>query len=107
MGTVPTAAAHLLDPLVVALVVGVLVLVLRWATRRGRSVVAAPPEPGRPDDYGLLASVAEPTDAATGRALCGRLVAAGVRANLVPTAAGLRIMVWPADVARARSVLAS
>src|SRR3954454_18028294 len=47
-------------PVVAFAMVGLLVLLLRWAFSRGSSLVAAPPRPGAPDDYGLLVPVASP-----------------------------------------------
>lgn len=85
--------------------VGLLVLILRWAFRRGSSVVAAPARPGHPDAYGLMLPVASPATHVDGEAVLRRLEENGVRANLSETLDGLRVMVWPADVARARAVL--
>jgi hypothetical protein len=93
-------------PIVAVCLIGVLAVILRWAFSRGSSVVAAPPRPGTEEEYGLLVVVASPSTEADGRILCRRLATQGVRANLVSTLEGPRVMVWPVDEARARSVLA-
>ena len=93
---------------VVALVgLGVLILVLRWAFSGKRtSAVAARARKGQPDDYGLLVPVGSPGTYIEGEIWRQRLESAGIRANLAQTLAGPRVMVWPADEARAREVLA-
>lgn len=85
--------------------IGVLILLLRWAFRRGSSVVAAPPRTGSADEYGLLVPVANPTTYVEGEILRRSLEDAGVRANLATTLEGPRILVWPADEQRARDFL--
>jgi hypothetical protein len=98
--------AFLWGPALTFLALGVLVLVLRWAYSPRRStLVARRPSPGRPDEYGLLVSVAEPASFRDGERMRARLLAAGVHATLADTEAGLRLLVWPADEARARQLL--
>jgi hypothetical protein len=87
--------------------IGVFVLILRWAFRRGSSVVAAPARPGSEDDYGLLVVVAAPGNYADGEIQRRRLEDVGVRATLATTLDGPRIMVWPQDEDRARRLLAT
>ena len=94
-------------PLVAFAVVGLLVLLLRWAFSRGQSLVERPVRPAEPDRYGLLTPVAAPRSVADGEALRRLRAAAGVRASLVVTSDGPRLMVWPDDVDRARRLLAS
>lgn len=86
-------------------VVGVLILLLRWAHGTGKSLVAHKPRTGGPDEYGLLVPVASPADAAEADRLAALLTAAGVRSTLVPTSEGLRLMVWAADERTAREAL--
>jgi hypothetical protein len=93
-------------PFIAVLLVGLFALILRWAFSRGSSVVAAAPRPGPDADYGLLVPVASPGSFVEGEILRQRLAAQGVRANLVSTLDGPRVMVWPADEAHARSLLA-
>ena len=94
-------------PILAIVLVGVFALILRWAFRRGSSVVAAPPRPGTAREYGLLVAVASPATYVDGEILRRRLEDRGVRANLATTLDGPRVMVWPADEARAREVLTS
>jgi hypothetical protein len=89
-------------------VVGVLALLLRWAYGgRGRSLVERRPRQGRPDDYGLMVAVASPGTFIEGEVSRQRLEAAGIRARLVTTTDGPRLMVLEEDAGRARRLLAS
>jgi hypothetical protein len=98
--------AFIWGPVLAFLAVGVLALVLRWAYSPRRSSLVAPSaRPGRPDEYGLLVAVAEPGSVPEGEVIRSRLLAAGIHATLTETAAGLRVLVWPADEPRARRVL--
>ena len=94
-------------PLVAVVLIGVFVVILRWAFSRGGSVVAAAPRPGTSEEYGLLVPVAAPATYVEGEILRRRLEDSGVRANLATTLDGPRVMVWPSDEARAREMLAS
>jgi hypothetical protein len=99
------AFSYAFGPLVAAAAIGVLVLILRWSSQRGTSVVAAPPRPGTQDDYGLLVPIAAPSTYIEGEVLRRTLEENGVRANLARTLEGPRVMVWPGDVDRARALL--
>lgn len=99
--------SYTFGPLVAVGVLVVLVAILRWAFRRGGSVVARPAQPSDPLDYGLLVPVAEPASTAEARAMVGRLQAGGIRGSVVQTTDGLRVMVWPADALRAHEALES
>jgi hypothetical protein len=98
--------SYIFGPMVALGGLGILVMMLRWAFRRGVSVVAAPPRAGAASDYGLLVPVAEPGTYVEGEMLRRTLEEAGIRANLAQTLDGPRVMVWPADESRARDVLA-
>jgi hypothetical protein len=90
--------------------VAVLMLLLRWAFGNGRhrtSLVARKPTVGRSNEYGLLVPIAAPGDYIQGELLCRRLEDAGIRTNLVTTADGPRVMVFPEDESIARQLLAS
>lgn len=100
-----SAYSYAFGPLIAFLGLGTLVLVLRWAYGRRTSVVAAAARPGSADAYGLLVPVASPATYIEGEILRQRLQEAGLRANLAQTLDGPRVMVWPADVERARSLL--
>ena len=87
--------------------VGVLALLLRWAYGgRRRSVVARLPRAGHASDYGLMVAVASPGTFIEGELSRQRLVDAGIRASLVTTTDGARLMVQQDDEAAARRLLA-
>jgi hypothetical protein len=106
-GGVPSwgSFSYAFGPLVAVVVLAVLVVILRWAFSRGSSVVAAPPTPGTPLDYGLLVPVAEPSSEAEGRAMVTRLREAGIYAGVADTTEGRRVMVWQDDAVRAEHLL--
>lgn len=89
------------------LMVGVLTVLLRWAFSGNRtSLVERRAQTGRPEDYGLLTPIASPGSYVEGEVLRQRLVAASIRASLVSTSDGPRLMVFPEDESRARTLLA-
>ncbi len=96
--------SFLFGPLLAFGGVGVLVIILRWAFRRGGSAVALA-SPGTADAYGLLVPIATPATYIEGEMLRRRLEDAGVRANLAQTLEGPRVLVWPEDEARARALM--
>jgi len=106
---VPTASgwSFLFSPLVAFAGIGVLSLLLRWAFGRGGSLVAAPPRPGAPSEYGLLVAVAAPGTEQEGEAMREALQAHGLRATVTHTVPGLRLMVFASDEGQARAILAS
>jgi hypothetical protein len=96
-----------LSPLIAFGVVGLLVLLLRWAFGgRGTSLVARRPRAGRSDEYGLLVSIASPGTFIEGELLRRKLEDAGVRATLVNTSEGPRLMVFRENERDARRILA-
>lgn len=97
--------SYAFGPLVAVGLIGLLVVILRWSSRRGSSVVAAAPSPGSPEEYGLLVPVASPSTYVEGEILRRRLEDQGVRATLTTTLDGPRVLVWPGDVERARRLL--
>ncbi len=97
--------SYLFGPLSVGLVLVVLTLVLRWGFSRGGSLVQRRAQPGAPTDYGLLVSIAAPDSDDDGTVMRDLLADAGVRATLVHTSAGPRVMVFRTDEVRARAVL--
>lgn len=96
---------QILAPLVGFGVVGIFVLLLRWAFGRGRSVVALEGRPGHEDDYGLLVPVSRPVSFIEAEVLRRRLADAGIRAKVVNTLDGPRVMVLPRDEQRAQQFL--
>jgi hypothetical protein len=97
--------AYVLGPMMVLAVIGFLTLVLRWAFGRGSSVVENDPQPGRPDQYGLLDAVAAPGNFIEAEVLRQRLEAEGIRATVAMTNDGPRVMVWPKNRTRAETLL--
>jgi hypothetical protein len=92
--------------LAVFAVMGVFILVLRWAySDRKDSLLSRRPRTGKEHEYGLLVPLAAPANRAEGQEIAAKLQAAGIRAALVATQDGLRVMVWPEDLARARDLL--
>jgi len=89
-------------------VVGVLALILRWAYGgRRRSLVERRPTAGGVDDYGLMVSVASPGTFIEGELSRQRLESAGIRAQLVTTTEGPRLLVLREQETSARRLLAS
>lgn len=97
--------SYLFGPVVVFVALGVLILLLRWAFARGKSVVERPPSIGPSNSYGLLVAVAAPATFIEGEMLRRQLEDAGIRANLANTLDGPRIMVFPKDERTARNIL--
>jgi hypothetical protein len=98
--------SYLFGPLTAFAVVGVLVLVLRWAfSGRSTSLVERRPLAGHSEEYGLLVPVASPATFVEGELMRLRLEEAGLRATLVPTADGPRVMVFADSERVARAVL--
>ena len=103
-GTVPDWSALLTS----VAVVGVLALILRWAfSGRPRSLVERRPKAGSPTEYGLMVAIASPGTFIEGEMDRARLEAAGIKAQLVTTTSGPRLMVMEDDESRARALLAS
>ena len=100
-----TSASFLVGPLLAFAAVGVLVLLLRWTFASGKSVVARPARQGRVDEYGLLVSVAAPSNYIEAEMVRRTLEDAGIKATLAQTLGGPRLMVFPEDEARARAVV--
>lgn len=97
---------YLYGPVVAFAALGLLILLLRWAFRRGVSVVERPVRKGGADTYGLLVAVAAPPTYIEGEILRRRLEDSGIKANLANTLDGPRLMVFPKDEQAARKVLA-
>jgi hypothetical protein len=87
------------------LVVGILVLLLRWTWGKGHSLAQRTPHPGAPNDYGLLVAVAAPANEAEAATSGSRLDDAGIRYTVADTKAGIRILVFEDDAERARALL--
>ena len=99
--------SYLYGPIMGFVVIGVMVLLLRWAFGRGTSVVERPPRTGAPSEYGLLDPIASPETYIEAELLRQRLEAAQIRATVAMTNDGPRLMVWPQDKDRARALIAA
>jgi hypothetical protein len=96
--------------IIAVLVLGLLMLLLRWAysgDRRPGSLVERKPKVGHSNEYGLLVAIAAPGTYIDGEISCRRLEDAGIRATLVTTVDGPRVMVFRDDEPAARRLLAS
>lgn len=88
-------------------VVFFLILVLKWATTPGKSLVARRAIPGGEDDYGSLIAVASPSNHIEGEMLRQQLISVGIRATLTQTKDGPRLFVFPEEESAARAHLRS
>ncbi|MFM8751673.1 MAG: hypothetical protein ACKOEB_00540 [Actinomycetota bacterium] len=88
-------------------VLGILIILLRWAFSRGKSVVERPHKVGNDDEYGLLEVVASPSNYIEGEMLKRKLMEHGIKATLTQTKQGPRIMVFPNEVKAAQAILRS
>lgn len=103
-----TSAEYLLGPLFVLLLVGGLVLLLRWAFSRGGSLVRrTDPSPASPDTFGLLTQVHTSSAYADARRVVELLTRQRIKATAAHTTNGWTVYVWPADVEAARDLIRS
>ena len=88
------------------LMLGIVLLALRWTFGTGRDQPAPYlPDPDDPTGDGLLTEVSRvPTEAAA-QVLRSRLAAAGIRATVGRAGGAYRLLVFPADVGNARVVV--
>ncbi|MCU1589738.1 MAG: hypothetical protein JWP11_994 [Frankiales bacterium] len=91
-------------PLVAGLALGVIVLICRWVFATERP---APPAAPEPVDYGLLEPVSLVRTLDDALMLRSLLRAAGIRGTVADTAGGFAVLVFRADVARARDLVRS
>ena len=84
-----------------------LIVMLKWTSARGKSVVQRTPKAGAPDEYGTLVPVATPTNHIEGEMLRQQLLAVGIKATLTQTKEGPRIFVFPQEASAARAHLNS
>ena len=92
--------------LVVAAVLTLFVLVLRWAySDKKDSLVSRRPRTGAEHEYGLMAPLAAPKNATEAEQIRALLARGKIRGSVVDTHDGLRVMVWPEDLSRARALL--
>lgn len=80
------------------LLIGVFILVLRWAFGKKSSVVAGPAKSGAPTEYGMLVPVSSPETFIEAEITRRTLLDHGIRASVANTTDGPRVMVWPQDL---------
>ena len=101
-----TSYHYAVGPTIALVVVGILVLLLRWTFSHDRSLVERRPQQGSSDEYGLLEVVSAPGTFVEAEVQRRTLVDAGIRATLAPTTEGPRVMVFPQEAGLARQILA-
>ena len=84
-----------------------LILMLRWTSARGKSLVERTPKAGSENEYGSLIPVASPLNHIEGEIVRQKLVAVGIKATLTQTKDGPRIFVFPKEESAARAHLKS
>ena len=87
--------------------VGILSLILRWAFKRGESVIERTPRVGGENEYGALVVIATPSNHIEGEILRLKLESAEIKATLTQTKDGPRLFVFERDEKIARAVLKS
>lgn len=93
-------------PLIGLIVVGGLVVFLRWAFSRGDSLVRRhDTTPAPRDTFGLLIDIRTTDSYSEARRLVERLTEARIRATAARTTDGWTVYVWPADERAARTLL--
>lgn len=98
--------SYLFTPIMAFLLVGVLVLILRWSHAPSRPVARRSPQAlGDLRDYGVLTPVMTAATRAEAEASVQRLAAEQIPAVLATTTHGPAVLVWPADVAAAQALL--
>lgn len=97
--------AYLVWPLVVIGGFSAMVLALRWTFSRGHSLVERRPQQGLATEYGLLVAVSSPGNYIEGEQLRLLLLDSGIRATLVTTLEGPRLMVFEGEASLARAIL--
>jgi len=83
------------------------IVILKWSSKRGGSLISKPTKPGRMDDYGLLTAVSAPPTVIEAEILKRTLIDAGIRDTVALTNEGPRVMVWPVDEENASKILRS
>jgi hypothetical protein len=95
-------------PLIGLIIVGGLVVFLRWAFSRGDSLVRRnDTSPAPRDTFGLLVDIRTTESYSEARRLVERLTAAKIRATAARTTDGWTVYVWPADESAARDIARS
>jgi hypothetical protein len=99
-----SAAEYFLLPLFGLLVIGLLVLVLRWSHQPARDDRSG--SGAAIGDQGLLVPVVSVPTAQRARELAGQLTGIGIRATVSPVRGEHLVLVWPWQAQAARDCLA-
>jgi hypothetical protein len=86
---------------------GFLMILLKWAFSRGKSVVERPLTIGEENKYGMLRVAAQPKNHIEGEMIRQKLIENGIRANLTQTKDGPRVFVFPEELKAAEAILRS
>ncbi len=89
------------------LVVGVMILILRWAFSGNKSVIERDKKIGNEDEYGLLRVAYSPKNHIEGEMLRQKLLSVGIKATLSQTKNGPKILVFEKDLKIAKATLNS
>jgi hypothetical protein len=87
------------------LVVGIFILILKWAFSSGKSLIERPKKIGKKTDYGLLVEAAAPKNLVIGEMMRQHLMQNGIKANLTQTSSGTSVMVFSKDLKIAKNLL--
>lgn len=88
-------------------VMGFLMILLKWAFSRGKSVVERPLTIGEENKYGMFRVAAKPMNHIEGEMIRQKLIENGIRANLTQTKDGPRVFVFPEELKAAEAILRS
>ena len=88
-------------------VMGLFIILLKWAFSRGSSLVEKPKKIGDEDQYGLLKVVASPGNFVEGEMLRLKLDEHGIKATLTQTKSGPKILVFEKEISVAQAILRS
>lgn len=97
-----TATDYVFLPVMGFALIGLFVLVLRWAHRPVARTRSSRPLAG---EHGVLVPVTTIRDSATAAHLVAVLRSAGIRATTTGSSAEMLLLVWPGDAAAARDRL--
>jgi hypothetical protein len=88
-------------------VMGLFIILLKWAFSRGSSLVEKPKKIGDEDEYGLLKVVASPANFIEGEMLRLKLDKHGIKATLTQTKSGPKVLVFEKEISVAQAILRS
>lgn len=89
------------------LVVGIMIVILKWAFSGNKSVIEREKKIGNEDEYGLLRVAHSPKNHIEGEMLRQKLLSVGIKATLSQTKNGPKILVFEEDLKIAKATLNS